>query len=272
VALAAAALLLVGCAGSSGAGQQRSTAGGTAGTGASDAPTSGSLTSTPVTGALTVSAAASLTETFNRIKQEFTALHPDVSVNISYAGSDSLAAQINAGAPVDVFAAASTTTMNTVVSAGNIDGTPTRFATNSLEIAVPPDNPAGISGLSDLVKDGVKLAVCAPTVPCGAASTTVFRTAGLTPTPVSLETDVKSVLTKVETGEVDAGLVYRTDVHAAGSGVRGITFPEASSAVTDYPIGVVRDAPNGTAARAFVDYVLSDRGRAALSDAGFGAP
>lgn len=224
------------------------------------------------TGTITVSAAASLTGTFNQIKDDFAAAHPGVTINISYGGSDTLAAQINAGAPVDVFAAASDATMAAVVSAGNLAGSPTTFASNTLEIAVPPSNPAKIATLADTAKPGVDLVLCADTVPCGAAAKKVYQTANLTPSPVSFETDVKSVLSKVQLNEADAGLVYKTDVIAAGDTVKGISFPQAAGAATNYPIGVVRNAPNADAAAAFVDYVLSAEGQKALAAAGFTSP
>jgi molybdate transport system substrate-binding protein len=270
-AAAVSVLLIAGC-GSSGGSSGGSSAG-------SSSPASSPASSTPspspsstLTGTIVVSAAASLTGTFNQIKTDFTAKNPGVTVTISYGGSDTLAAQINQGAPVDVFAAASDATMTTVISAGNGATAPTRFATNTLEIAVPPANPAAITGLADLVKPGVKLDLCAATVPCGAAATKVFAAANLTATPVSLEPDVKTVLTKVQLGEVDAGLVYKTDVQAAGTAVKGITFPEASSAVTNYPIVVCKGAPKAAAAAAFVAYVLSPDGQKAMSAAGFAAP
>ena len=259
-ALLAAAGLIAGC-GSSG--------GGDAG-GSSAGPSTGSAPA--LTGTVVVSAAASLTGSFDQIKADFTRAHPGVSVTVSYGGSDTLAAQINQGAPVDVFAAASDKTMALVVDAGNAAGAPTRFATNTLEIAVPAANPAGVTGLADLARAGVKVALCAPTVPCGAASTKVLDAAKLTVTPVTQEQDVKSVLTKVQLGEVDAGLVYRTDVQAGGATIKGIAFPEASGAVNNYPIVITKQAPNAAAAQAFVDYVLSPAGQKVLAAAGFAAP
>lgn len=249
-----AALSLVGACGSSGSGT---------------APAGGGA---ELTGTVVVSAAASLTGAFDQIKADFTTLHPGVTVTISYGGSDTLAAQINQGAPVDVFASASDKTMALVVDAGSASGPAARFATNTLEIAVPKDNPARITGLADLARAGVKVALCAPTVPCGAASTKVLDAARLTVTPVTQEQDVKSVLTKVQLGEVDAGLVYRTDVLAGGGRITGIAFPEAAGAVTSYPIVMIAQAPNPVAAQALVDYVLSAAGQRVLAAAGFAAP
>ena len=157
-------------------------------------------------------------------------------MTLNFGGSDTLAAAITGGAPVDVFAAASTKTMTTVTAADDGAGTPVTFAKNELEIAVPPSNPAKIASLADTVKTGVKLVTCAATVPCGAAATKAYAAAKLTPKPVSLEPDVKSVLTKVELNEADAGIVYQTDVLAAGAKVTGINFPEAAQAIATYPI------------------------------------
>lgn len=249
VALLSAAGLIAGCGSSGGS--------------------SGSSGESSLRGTIVVSAAASLTGSFDQIKADFTKANPGVRVTLSYGGSDTLAAQINAGAPVDVFAAASDTTMALVVDAGSASGAATRFATNTLEIAVPKDNPAQITSLGDLARDGVKVALCAPAVPCGAASIKVLDAAKLTVKPVTQELNVKSVLTKVQLGEVDAGLVYRTDVLAAGGAIIGIAFPEAAGAATNYPIVVCTRAPNAVAAEAFVDYVLSPAGQQILTSAGF---
>jgi len=195
-----------------------------------------------------------------------------VKVVPSYGGSDTLAAQITQGAPVDVFAAASTATMGTVTKAGDGVGTPQVFAKNELEIAVSPSNPDHIASLADVTKSGVKLALCAATVPCGAAATKAFAAAKLTPHPVTLEQDVASVLTKVELGEVDAGMVYQTDVKSAGSKVLGVNFTEAASAINTYPIVVLKTGKNPTAAQAFVNYVVSRAGQQILQTAGFEQP
>jgi molybdate transport system substrate-binding protein len=226
----------------------------------------------PLSGDLTVLAAASLTDTFTELGDVFTAEHPGVRVSFSFGGSSGLAEQIASGAPADVFAAASPATMTTVVDAGAADGEPTTFATNTLQVVVPAGNPAGVTGLADLADPDLTVALCSAQVPCGAASEKVFAAAGLTPAPDTLEQDVRAVLTKVELGEVDAGLVYRTDVLAAGDAVEGVDVPEATDAVNDYPVAVLADAPNPAAARAFVDLVLSDEGRAVLRADGFGAP
>lgn len=225
-----------------------------------------------VSGGVTVFAAASLTESFTTIGRDFEAANPGTKVTFNFAGSSQLATQINEGAPADVFAAASPATMKTVTDAGNGDGAPVTFVKNQLVIAVPTGNPKGVAGLADLAKPGVKVALCAAQVPCGAAVKKALDAAGVALTPVTLEQDVKAALSKVKLGEVDAALVYRTDAKAAASDVDGVEFPESAGAVNDYPLVVLKDAPNRAAAQAFVAYVRSDKGRAVLTAAGFQAP
>jgi molybdate transport system substrate-binding protein len=221
---------------------------------------------------VTVFAAASLTESFRQIGKDFEAANPGTKVTFNFAGSSQLATQVNEGAPADVFAAASADTMKTVTDAGNGDGTPVTFAKNQLVIAVPKGNPKAVAGLADLATPGLKLALCAEQVPCGAAAKRALDAARVKLTPVTLEQDVKAALSKVKLGEVDAALVYRTDAKAASSDIDAIEFPESAGAVNDYPAVVLRDAPNKAAARAFVAYVRSDEGRAVLTAAGFQAP
>jgi len=253
-ALAATALVLTGC-------------GATDGTG--DDP--GTPISDPATGTITVFAAASLTEVFGVLETRFEELHPRADVVLSLGGSGALATQITEGAPADVFAAAAEVPMATVVDAGDA-GVSTIFATNTLEIVVPAGNPAGVDGLADLADPAFVIALCDPSVPCGAAAATLMNAAGLVPAPDTLEEDVKAVLTKVELGEADAGLVYVTDVKAAGDAVEGIAVPEAADVINRYPITVLSGAPNPDGAQAWMDFVLSETGRAALAEAGFAAP
>jgi molybdate transport system substrate-binding protein len=225
-----------------------------------------------LSGTITVFAAASLTGTFTELGKEFQAAHPSVTVKFDFGGSDTLAAGIVSGAPADVFAAASTTTMKTVTDAGDAAGPPTVFVRNQLEIAVPPGNPKGLRALADLTRPGVKAALCAKTVPCGAAAVKAEAAAHVAITPVTLETDVKSALTKVELGEVDAALVYRTDVKAAADKVQGVDFAEAAEAVNTYPIVALKGSADAATADAFVAFVLSAQGRSVLSAAGFQNP
>jgi molybdate transport system substrate-binding protein len=252
---AASALLLTGCGGSSGG---------------TSAPASGSAA--PQAQTLTVLAAASLTETFNALGKQFETDHPGVTVKYNYAGSSDLAQQIVNGAPADVFAAASDVTMKTVTDATLTAAKPVTFAKNVLQIATPPGNPKGIATFADLAKPGVKVIVCAPQVPCGAAAQKIEKATNTTLKPVSEEADVKSVLSKVQTGDADAGLVYVTDVNSAGNKVQGVNFPEASQASTNYPIAVLNKAPAADLANQFVTLVTGERGWQALEQAGFAKP
>ncbi|MFG2912032.1 molybdate ABC transporter substrate-binding protein [Kitasatospora sp. NPDC048298] len=223
-------------------------------------------------GTVTVFAAASLKETFTELGRKFEAANPGSKVTFSFGGSSSLATSINSGAPADVFAAASPATMKTVSDAGGASGQPTTFVRNTLTIAVPKGNPKHVAGLKDLTASGVKVALCAKEVPCGAAAQTALKAAGVDLTPVTLEQDVKGALTKVELGEVDASLVYRTDVQADAAKIDGVDFPEADKAVNDYPIAALAKAPNKNGAAAFVAYVQSPEARQVLTAAGFQAP
>ncbi|MET9630834.1 molybdate ABC transporter substrate-binding protein [Lentzea sp. NPDC006480] len=227
---------------------------------------------TGVSGNVTVFAAASLTESFQKLGKEFEAANPGAKVTFNFAGSSALAQQINQGAPADVFASAAPANMKQVTETKAVTATPTTFAKNTLQIAVPKGNPGKVTGLADFAEADLKIALCAEQVPCGAASRKVFEAAGITAAPDTLEQDVKAVLTKVSLGEVDAALVYRTDVKAAGEKVEGKDFAEAEKAVNDYPIAPLDKAPNAAAAKAFIDYVLSDQGKKVLSEAGFAAP
>lgn len=257
VAIGSAALLLTAC-------------GGGASSSGSSPTTTGSTASE--SGTLTVLAAASLTTSFTRLKDEFQAAHPGVTVKITYDGSSTLVQQIGNGAAADVFASADTANMDKITKAGLNDGPPQLFARNKLEIAVPPNNPKNIATFADLAKPGVVVVVCADAVPCGAAALKVEKATGVTITPASKETAVTGVLSKVESGDADAGLVYLTDVNSAGGKVKGIPFAEADRAVNDYPITVLKNAPQSKLAKEFVDFVRGDRGREALGAVGFQLP
>jgi molybdate transport system substrate-binding protein len=241
--------------------------------------TSSSATSSSVsaqagkpTGTVTVFAAASLTGVFTDLGHRLEQQDPGLTVRFNFAGSSALATQITQGAPADVFASADQAQMDVVTKAGLQQGAPAVFTKNVLEIAVPKGNPGHVTGLADFAKPDLTLAVCAPQVPCGAAAQKVFAAAHVADKPDTEEQDVKAALTKVQLGEVDAALVYATDVKAAGDKVEGIDFPEAQDAVNSYPICVLKATPNPRAAQAFVDLVRSPTGRQALTDAGFRSP
>ena len=225
-----------------------------------------------VSGTVTVFAASSLQKTFTALASTFEKEHPGVAVKFSFGGSDTLAAQITQGAPADVFASANTATMQTVQKAGDTTGTPTVFVKNTLEIAVAPGNPKGIESLADLAKSGIKVAECAATVPCGSAAVKALAAAKVKLTPVTYESEVASALTKVELGEVDAALVYHSDILGADGKVDGVVFSTASDAVNSYPIDVLKGSTNPTAAAAFEAFILSSSSEQVLLAAGFQAP
>lgn len=219
---------------------------------------------------LTVYAAASMQTTFDELKSTFEAEHPGTTVMLNYAGSQALATQLTEGATADVFVSANDTQMKVVTDAGLNADAPRVFATNQLQIAVPPSNPAKITGFADLTKPKVKLVICAPAVPCGAATVKVEKAAGVTLKPVSEEQAVTSVLSKVQAGEADAGLVYKTDVIAAGNTVAGIEFPESSEAINRNPVVLLKDAPQAELGQAWIDLLFSEQGQQVFANAGFG--
>lgn len=255
----AAALALVGC--SSGTGNEAEPT--------SAAPTSAAPTTPepePLTGELVVFAAASLQGTFTQIGDLLTADNPDLTVTFNFGSSGTLSTQLVEGAPADVFASANATTMRGAAAVVNESAL---FTHNSLVIVVPTGNPAGVAGLADFTNADLKIALCDPVAPCGAAAEKAFTTAGLTAAPDTLGQDVKATLNLVTAGEVDAALVYKTDAIAAGDAVETVTFPEAAGVVNDYPIATLKESANLEAAEAFVALVLSPEGQKILTDAGF---
>ena len=236
---------------------------------ASPSPSSGTGT---LSGEVTVLAAASLDPVMSDLAKDLEHEHPGLRVTVSYGASSALAQQVVAGAPADVVVTASAATMRTITDAGDATGRPVVVARNSLEIAVPPDNPAGVASLADMARPGVTVALCAPQVPCGAAARRLLDLAGVGLTPVTYGRDVSATVNLVRLGEVDAALVYRTDVIGAAGAVRGVEVPQAGQVVTDYPAAVVEGTRDVDAARAVVDLLASPRGQAALGEAGFAAP
>ncbi|MCL8251410.1 molybdate ABC transporter substrate-binding protein [Aeromicrobium fastidiosum] len=240
--------------------------------GSSDDAAAGSSSDAPRETTLTVYAAASLKSSFTEIGAAFEKANPGVSVTFSFAGSADLVAQIQQGAPADVFASADTANMDKATADDLVEGTPADFATNTLEIATPPDNPADVDSLDDLADPDVTVVVCAAEVPCGAAAAGVEKAAGLDIRPVSEEQSVTDVLGKVISGEADAGLVYVTDVRGAGDKVAGVPIPESADVVNTYPIAALAGSRNPDVAKAFTAYVTGPEGRSILTAAGFGAP
>lgn len=221
---------------------------------------------------IVVFAAASLKSTFTELGSRFETDHPATTVTFNFAGSSDLVAQLIQGAPADVFASADTNNMTKAVDAGLLSGAPAVFATNTLTIVTPPGNPTGISSFGDLARPGTQLVVCAPQVPCGAATERVEKATGVTLSPVSEESAVTDVLGKVTSGQADAGLVYITDAAVAGDAVISVPFPESAGAVNHYPVALLTDSSRSEAAQDFIDLVTGPQGRQVLAAAGFAAP
>lgn len=219
---------------------------------------------------ITVLAAASLTESFTELADRFEADHPGVDVKLAFDSSATLAQQAVDGAPADVLATADTATMDSAQEA--VAETPRTFATNTMVLVTPQDNPAGITGFGDLENPDLTYVACVETAPCGKVAAALSADNHLTSKPASLEVDVKSVLAKVTSDEADAGFVYATDAVAADGQVKTFDIPHAADEVTSYPIAPLTQSKDSGLAGEFVDLVLSDEGQRVLSDAGFGKP
>jgi molybdate transport system substrate-binding protein len=220
---------------------------------------------------ITVYAAASLTSTFTELAHGFEATHAGTTVKLSFGASSGLAQQVLAGAPADVFASASPKNMKQVTDGGEAKS-PETFARNVAEIAVAPASAGRVRALADLAKPGVQVALCQPQVPCGAVAQEVLANARLKVRPVTQGLDVKSTLGYVTSGQVDAAVVYVTDVLAAGSKVTGVPIASAVNAGTSYEIAPLTRSGSPRLAEAFVAYVLSPAGQSVLRKAGFEPP
>ena len=225
-----------------------------------------------IAGEITVFAAASLTDAFTEIGRAFTAANPDATTTFSFDASSALITQITEGAPADVFASADTANMDKLVDAEMNGGEPEVFATNLLAVIVAPDNPLGITGVADLADTDIKTAICAAEVPCGRYAAEIFANADVTVTPVTLEQNVRGVVTKVTAGEADAGIVYVTDVLAAGDQAELVEIPEDINVLAEYPIATVAESANAEVGAAFVEFVLGAEAQDILGEYGFGAP
>jgi molybdate transport system substrate-binding protein len=251
--LAVPALVLAGC----GSGGQSSSTG---------------PSSTGNGGKLTVYAAASLKKTFTDIGEQFKTDNPGWTVDFTFAGSSDLVTQLTQGATADVFASADTKNMDKLAQAGLVSGSPVNFASNTLVIVTAPGNPKQVASFADLIKPDLKTVVCAPPVPCGSATEKVEKATKVTLNPVSEESSVTDVLTKVTSGQADAGVVYVTDAIGVGDKVAEVDFAEASVAVNTYPIAVLKSAANADEAKKFVDLVSGEAGQKILDKAGFAKP
>jgi len=244
---------------------------GSSGDGGTAAPTTsgeGGRASAPLSGSLTVLAAASLTESLNDTKATLTAANPGLSITYSFAGSQQLVSQVIAGAPADVVATADEESMAKLTTAGLVDP-PRVFAENKLAIVVAPGNPKGVNGLADLARENLKVVLADPSVPAGKYSRQALDRAGVTVAPVSLEVDVKSVLRRVTSGEADAGVVYVTDVASAGASVTGVDIPDDQNVIARYPAAIVRATGNRESAQAYLDELSVGAGQTALLAHGF---
>jgi molybdate transport system substrate-binding protein len=273
VSFAALGLLLTACGSSAGTAATT-----TAAPVVTDSPsTTAAATEAPTTvpaanGSIVVFAASSLTDAFKAMGDAFTVKNPDAKVTFNFAGSSDLVTQIANGAPADVFVSADESNMKKVTDASENAGDPVIIARNSFEIIVGKGNPKGIAGLADLAKPNTIVVLCAAAVPCGKGAATILANAGITLTPKSLEDKVKGVVTKVTAGEADAGIVFVTDVKAAGAAAAGVQIPDASNVISKYPIVVTKASTNEAAATAFIDFVASADGQAILAKFGFLAP
>jgi molybdate transport system substrate-binding protein len=230
----------------------------------------GCATADDTTTSLRVAAASSLTDVFNDIGAQFMRDNPDITIAFNFASSSDLALQISQGLPADVFVSADVKNMAKVSDADLLHGQPIAFATNSLEIVVEKGNPLNIDSLAQLATPGLLFVTCPIEVPIGGYTAEVLRTAGVTVTPASLEENVKGILTKVALGEADAGIVYRTDILAAGSSVTGVPIADNVNVNPLYVVGALRDSRNQDASQRFILFLNSDQGRKILSQFGFG--
>jgi molybdate transport system substrate-binding protein len=236
------------------------------------ASSGGSASTQPAGGQLVVLAAASLKKTFTDIGEQFKTDNPGWSVDFTFAGSSDLVTQLTQGAKADVFASADAKNMDKATQAGLLSGDPVNFASNTLVIVTAPDNPKKVSSFADLTKPGLSVVVCAPQVPCGSATKQVEEATKVTLDPVSEESSVTDVLTKVTSGQADAGVVYVTDAIGAGDKVAQVDFAGSSVAVNTYPIAVLKSATDADAAKKFIALVTSEAGQKVLSQAGFAKP
>ncbi len=202
----------------------------------------------------------------------FEVANPDAGATFNFAGSGDLVTQITEGAPADIFVSADDSNMTKLTEAGENLGDPVSIAKNTMEIIVEKGNPRAITGVADLAKSDLIVVLCAETVPCGTGAATILDNAGVTVAPKSLEDKVKGVVTKVSAGEADAGIVFVTDVQAAGDSSEGIEIPADVNVVNNYSIVLTKQAPNPAVARVFIEFVVGDAGQAILAKHGFLAP
>ena len=223
-------------------------------------------------GAITVFAASSLANAFDRAAEELARLYPGTRYTFNYGSSSTLATQIVNGAPADAFASADDSNLQKVVAAALVKGSPAIFATNRLQIAVAPGNPKRISSLADLARRGLVVVLAAPSVPAGRYAREALDKAGVALAPASQEVDVRAVLSRVALGEADAGIVYVTDVRSAGARVAGVAIPEQHQVIARYPVVTLGESRNQRLSDRFIQFLLSPDGQRVLGDVGFTRP
>jgi molybdate transport system substrate-binding protein len=225
-----------------------------------------------LSGEVTVFAAASLTESFTEIAKRFEKKYPDVTVRLNFDASSNLAAQIQQGAPADVFASADDANLQKTIDSGDVVAPPAVFAKNRLEIAVEKGNPEKVKRLTDLARPELVVVLCADAAPCGRYAAEAFTKAGVEVSPASKEENAKAALSKVSLGEADASVVYVTDVKAAEDNVSGVKIPEPENVIASYPIAVVKESENAAAAKAWGLFVQSTVAQKTLRKFGFLSP
>ena len=224
-------------------------------------------------GSITVSAAASLSDAFTKVAEDFEKQNPRASVVFNFGSSSAVVTQIQGGAPADVFASADLTNMDKLVTTGKVTASPTPFARNNLQIAVKPGNPERLTTLADLEDIGI-VSLCGATVPCGVYAANVLSRAGvqIPESSITRGADAKATIAAVAQGDANAAIVYATDVRAAGSAVKGVVIPDDQNTIAVYPIAPIAGNANPRVAKAFVEYVVSPKGQKTLAKFGFLAP
>lgn len=236
----------------------------------SAAPAGASRPAAKPSGSITVSAAASLTEAFGAIGEKFEKQNPKATITFNFGSSSALVTQIQGGAPADVFASADLTTMDKLVSGGQVTDTPTPFARNQMQLAVKPGNPMKVTSVADLADLGT-VSLCGPTVPCGVYAASVLKKAGVTipESSITRGVDAKATIAAVAQGDANAAIVYVTDVKAAGTTVSPVEIPVDQNVIAVYPIAPIESSSNPKLGSAFVAFVASPAGQRILAKYGF---
>jgi molybdate transport system substrate-binding protein len=226
-----------------------------------------------LSGTITVSAAASLTEAFTKMGADFQKVNKGTTVTFNFGSSATLAQQIQGGAPADVFASADGANMQKLVSGGQVTADAIDFVSNLLTIVVKPGNPKNVKSLADLPNLGV-VSLCASTVPCGKYAAQALTQDGVTipPDKATLGADVKATLAAVATGDADAGIVYVTDAKSAGKTVQAVKIPASLNVLAVYPIARLASTQNASLANGWIKYVTSAAGQKTLKSFGFLPP